>query len=158
MRTNALVAVVLAWLVIPAAAQQAVTPAALQGTWILRSLSYDGVPQTATGYMIFQGSHYSYVTNRTRSKFTPGIGAKSVEQLTEGEKRLYVEAFRNMTAAAGPFTVKGDEVVYVFEVVRTPNLVGGTEERKSWFDGGRLVQDFMGGGQRQVYVWERRSP
>ena len=51
--------IVCTWLVVSLVAQQSVTSAALQGTWALRSLSYDGVPQTATGYMIFQGSHYS---------------------------------------------------------------------------------------------------
>ena len=147
--------IVCTWLVVSLVAQQSVTSAALQGTWALRSLSYDGVPQTATGYMIFQGSHYSFLTNRTRENLTPGIGAKSLEELTEQEKQLYINAFRNMTAAAGPFTVEGDQIVYVMEVVRTPNLAGRREERKSWFENGRLVQDFMGGGRRQVYVWER---
>jgi opacity protein-like surface antigen len=139
-----------------AAAQPALTQPVLQGTWTLKSVSYDGVPQTATGYMMFSGGHYSYVTNRSRRELTPGIGGKTPDALSEEEKRLYVEAFRNMTAAAGPFRIEGDEIVYVFDVVRTPNLVGQTERRKSSFTDGRLVQDFVAGGQRQVYVWERR--
>ena len=144
------------WLGVPALALQSLTPAMLQGTWKLQSLSLDGVPQIASGYTIFQGGHFSFITNRARPKLTAGIGEKTPEQLTEQEKRLYVEVFRNMTAAAGTFTVKGDEIIYTMEVARTPNLVGQTEERKSRFEESRLVQDFIGGGRRQVYVWERQ--
>jgi hypothetical protein len=135
----------------------ALSAADLQGTWKLVSLTYDGQAQKATGYMIFQGGHYTFVTNRERPRLPAGVGDKPPAQLNAEEVHAYVEAFRNMTAAAGPFTVKGEEVVYVMEVVRTPNLAGQTEERKSWLENGRLVQDFIGGGRRQVYTWERVS-
>ncbi len=138
-----------------ALAQHSLTAADLQGAWTLVSLTYDGAPQKATGYMIFQGDHYSFVTNRERPQIPAGAGDKAAGALTAGENKAYVEAFRNMTAAAGPFSVKGEEVLYVMEVVRTPNLAGQTEERKSTLENGRLVQDFMGGGRRQVYTWER---
>ena len=141
----------------PVRAQHALSAADLQGTWKLVSLTFDGQPQKATGYMVFQGGHYSFITNRERPRLPAGVGDKPPAQLNAGEVRAYVEAFRNMTAAAGPFSVKGEEVVYVMEVVRTPNLAGQTEERKSWIENGRLVQDFIGGGRRQVYVWERVS-
>jgi hypothetical protein len=137
------------------AQQQPVTPAALEGAWKLTSLSYDGKPQPATGYIVFHGSHYSYVTNRERPKLPNGVGTKPPEQLTAEENRAYVEAFRQMTAAAGRFSIEKDEIALVMEVVRTPNLAGQTERRKSWFENGKLVQDFTGGGQRQVYIWER---
>jgi hypothetical protein len=142
---------------VPASAQHALSAADLQGAWKLVSLTYDGAPQPATGYMIFQGDHYSFVTNRERPKIPAGAGDKPPAALTAAESSAYVEAFRNMTAAAGPFSIKGDEVVYVMEVVRTPNLAGQAEERKSTIQGARLVQDFMGGGRRQVYTWERVS-
>jgi hypothetical protein len=105
--------------------------------------------------MIFQGDHYSFVTSRERPMIPAGSGDKPPAQLSPEEVRAYVEAFRNMTSAAGPYSIKGDEIVYVMEVVRTPNLTGRTEERKSSIENGRLVQDFMGGGRRQVYTWER---
>jgi len=138
-----------------ASAQHSLTAADLQGAWTLVSLTYDGAPQKATGYMIFQGDHFSFVTSRERPRIPAGAGDKPVAALTAEESTAYVEAFRNMTAAAGPFSVKGEEVLYVMEVVRTPNLTGATEERKSTLANGRLVQDFMGGGRRQVYTWER---
>jgi hypothetical protein len=140
---------------IPSLAQHSLTTADLQGTWKLVSLSFDGQPQKATGYMVFQGEHFSFITSRERPRVPAGAGEKPPAQLNAEEVRAYVEAFRNMTAAAGPFSIKGDEVLYVMEVARTPNLMGQTEERKSWLENGRLVQDFMGGGRRQVYTWER---
>lgn len=143
----------------PASAQQTPTAADLQGAWKLVSLSFDGQPQKASGYIVFQGGHYSFITNRERPAIPGGAGDKPPSQLNAAEVTAYVEAFRNMTAAAGPFSIKGDEILLVMEVVRTPNLAGQTEERKSWLDkDGRLVQDFMGGGRRQVYTWERTSP
>jgi hypothetical protein len=157
MFTLRIVPVALALSVIPSFAQKTPTAAELQGTWRLVSLSFDGQPQKATGYMIFQGENYSFITNRERPRIPAGAGEKDPGKLNAEEIRAYVEAFRNMTAASGPFSLKGDEIVYVMEVVRTPNLAGQTEERKSWFENGRLVQDFMGGGRRQVYVWERKS-
>jgi hypothetical protein len=140
---------------VPSFAQQTPTAADLQGTWTLVSLSFDGQPQKASGYIIFQGGHYSFITNRERPTIPAGAGDKAPSQLTADEVNAYVQAFRNMTAAAGPYTIKGDEILLVMEVVRTPNLAGQTEERKSWLEKGRLVQDFIGGGRRQVYVWER---
>jgi Lipocalin-like domain len=156
--TFALVAVpvVLRLSVVPSFAQQHTpTTAELQGTWKLVSLTFDGQPQKASGYMIFQGGSYSFITSRERPRIPAGAGEKPPAQLTPEEVGAYVEAFRNMTAAAGPFSIKGDEILYVMEVVRTPNLAGQTEERKSWLENGKLMQDFMGGGRRQVYVWER---
>jgi hypothetical protein len=142
---------------IPASAQHALTAADLQGAWKLVSLTFDGKPQKATGYMVFQGAHFSFITSRERPPLPAGVGEKPPAQLNPDEVRAYVEAFRNMTAAAGPFSIKGDEVVYLMEVARTPNLMGQSEERKSWLENGRLVQDFVGGGRRQVYTWERVS-
>jgi hypothetical protein len=152
-----IVSVVMTMSVAALAAQHTLAAADLQGAWKLVSLTYDGAPQPATGYMIFQGDHYSFVTSRERPKIPAGAGDKTPAALTAAENSAYVEAFRNMTAAAGPFSVTGDEVVYVMEVVRTPNLAGQTEERKSTIQGTRLVQDFIGGGRRQVYTWERVS-
>jgi hypothetical protein len=139
----------------PASAQHSLTAADLQGAWKLVSLSFDGKPQKATGYMVFQGTHFSFITSRERPQLPAGVGEKPPAQLNADEVRAYVEAFRNMTAAAGPFSIKGDEVVYLMEVARTPNLMGQSEERKSWLENGRLIQDFVGGGRRQVYTWER---
>jgi hypothetical protein len=159
MRTTSLASwtmLMVTWAV-PASAQHALTAADLQGAWKLVSLTFDGKPQKATGYMVFQGTHFSFITNRERPQLPPGVGEKPPAQLNPDEVRAYVEAFRNMTAAAGPFSIKGDEVVYLMEVARTPNLMGQSEERKSWLDNGRLVQDFVGGGRRQVYTWERVS-
>ena len=82
----------------------ALSPADLQSTWKLVSLTYDGQPQKATGYMVFQGGHYSFVTNRERPRLPAGAGDKPPAQLNPEEVRAYVEAFRNMTAAAGPFS------------------------------------------------------
>ena len=137
---------------LPSFAQQTPTAADLQGTWKLVSLSFDGQPQKATGYIVFHGGHYSFITNRVRPTIPNGAGDKPPSQLNAEEVNAYVEAFRNMTAAAGPYSTKGDEILLVMEVVRTPNLTGQTEERKSWLENGRLVQDFMGGGRRQIYV------
>ena len=137
------------------AAQHSLAAADLEGAWKLVSLTYDGQPQPATGYMIFNDGHYSFLTNRERPRIPAGAGEKAPSALAPEEVRAYVEAFRNMTGAAGSFSIKGDEVIYVMEVARTPNLMGQTEERKSWLADGRLVQDFMGGGRRQVYTWER---
>lgn len=142
----------------PALAQHPpVTAAQLQGAWKLVSLTYDGKPQKATGYIVFNGDYYTFITNRERPNLPPNVGQKPPEQLTPEENRAYVMAFRQMTAAGGPFTIKGDEVLLTMEVVRTPNLAGQTEERKSWIENGRLIQDFIGGGQRQVYTWEKVS-
>ena len=142
---------------IPSFAQQTPTAADLQGAWKLVSLTFDGQPQKASGYIVFQGGHYSFITNRERPMIPGGAGDKPPSQLNPDEVNAYVQAFRNMTAAAGPYTIKGDEILLVMEVVRTPNLAGQTEERKSWLEKGRLVQDFIGGGRRQVYTWERVS-
>ena len=151
------VPVVVVLSVIPSFAQQTPTTADLQGTWKLVSLTFDGQQQKATGYMIFQGTNFSFITSRERPRIPAGAGEKPPAQLNTEEVRAYVEAFRNMTAAAGAFSIKGDEILYVMEIARTPNLAGQTEERKSWVENGRLVQDFMGGGRRQVYVWERTT-
>jgi hypothetical protein len=149
------VPIAFAFLAAYAGAQQAVSVTELQGAWKLKSLSFDGADQAASGYLVFNGHHYSFITTRARRKFTSGMGIKPFGQLTEDEKALYVEAFRNMTCAAGTFSVEGDEVVLTMEVVRTPSLEGGNERRKSRFEGPLLVQDFMGGGRRQIYVWEK---
>ncbi len=141
----------------PSFAQQTPTAADLQGAWKLVSLTFDGQPQKASGYIVFQGGHYSFITNRERPAIPAGAGDKPPAQLNADEVNAYVQAFRNMTAAAGPYSIKGDEILLVMEVVRTPNLAGQTEERKSWLDQGRLVQDFIGGGRRQVFTWERQS-
>jgi hypothetical protein len=141
----------------PARAQTALSAQALQGAWKLVSLTYDGQPQKASGYLVFQGEYYTFVTSRERPRLPAGVGDKTPAQLEPEEVHAYVEAFRNMTAAAGPFSIRGDEILHVMEVVRTPNLAGQTEERHSRLENNRLVQDFMGGGRRQVYTWERVS-
>lgn len=137
--------------------QGSLATSALEGAWKLRSLSIDGKDTPATGYMIFHGNHYAFVTNRERPKLTAEISRKPTAQLSEAEKNIYVEAFRSMTAAAGPYAVEGDTIVYLMEVARSPHLVGATERRKSRLEGNRLIQDFEGGGRRQVMVWERAS-
>lgn len=137
--------------------KQAVTPAALEGAWRLASLSYDSVKQEAIGYMLFHGSYYSFVTTRTRPKLTAEIARKPVEALTDAEKMLYIEAYGSMTAAGGTFTIEDGAIHYLREAVRSPHLQGQKEHRKSWLEGGKLIQDFEGGGRRQVYVWERVS-
>lgn len=133
------------------------TPSSLEGTWKLRSLSLDGKDTPATGYMIFHGNHYAFITNMERPKLTAEISRKTVGRLSEAEKDLYVEAFRSLTAAAGSYTLEGDQIVYLMEVVRSPHLAGAQEKRKSWFEGTRLVQDFEGGGRPRIMIWERVS-
>jgi hypothetical protein len=140
-----------------AAAQEhtAPTPADLQGAWKLASLSYDGKPQQAIGYMLFAGDRYAFVTTRERPTLTREITAKKREELTSAEKDLYVQAYESMTAAAGTYAIEKGEIRYMREAVRSPQLAGTAEHRKSWLEKGRLVQDFQGGGRRQVYIWER---
>jgi hypothetical protein len=138
------------------AAPAALTPAALQGMWKLTSLSMDGREQPTSGYMVFMGERYLFVTTRgDRPTMGEGMSRKAPDQLTDAEKTAYVEAFRTMTASAGPFSIVGTEIHYLREVVRSPNLTGQTEKRGSRLEGNRLIQDFLGGGQRQVMVWER---
>jgi hypothetical protein len=138
------------------AAQTGLTPPALQGMWKLTSLSMGGRDQPTSGYMVFMGHRYLFVTTRgDRPTMTDGVSRKAPDQLTDAEKTAYVEAFRTMTASAGPFSIVGNEIHYLREVVRSPNLTGQTEKRGSRLEGNRLIQDFMGGGQRQVMVWER---
>jgi hypothetical protein len=140
-------------------AQHALTPEALQGTWKLMSISIGGTDQRTSGYMMFMGDRYVFVTTRgERPTMDEGMGRKEPSQLNEAEKRAYVEAFRTMTASAGPYSIVGDEIHYVREVVRSPNLTGLTEKRGSRLEGNKLIQDFIGGGQRQVMVWERVAP
>jgi hypothetical protein len=140
----------------PAAAQTPLTPAALQGMWKLTSLSMDGRSQPTSGYMVFARDRYLFVTTRgDRPTMNDGMSRKPPDQLTDAEKTAYVEAFRTMTASAGPFLIVGSEIHYVREVVRSPNLTGLTEKRGSRLEGNRLIQDFIGGGQRQVMVWDR---
>jgi hypothetical protein len=141
-----------------ASAQQpaAVTPAALQGMWKLTSFSRDGVSMPCSGYMVFTGNRYIFVTTRgVRPNLPEDSGRAPVEALSDSVKSLYVEAFRSMTAAAGTYSLVGPEIHYLREVVRSPQLTGKTEKRPSRFEGGRLIQDFIGGGERQVLVWER---
>jgi hypothetical protein len=139
-----------------APAQSALTSSALQGMWKLTSLSIGGSDQPTSGYMIFAGDRYLFVTTRgQRPTMSEGMSRKPPAELTDAEKTAYVEAFRTMTASAGPFSIVGDEIDYVREVVRSPNLTGQVEKRGSRIEGNRLIQDFMGGGQRQVMVWER---
>lgn len=154
--TGPLVAVAL-WLTAAALAQEhpAPTREQLQGSWKLVSLSYDGKPQAAAGYMLFAGDRYAFVTTRERPPLTREVNDKTVDQLTSEEKDLYVQAYRSMTAAAGPCTIEKGEILYMREVVRSPHLAGTAEHRRSWIEGTRLIQDFQGGGRRQVYVWER---
>ena len=136
---------------------QRVTPAALEGAWKLQSLSYDGEKQEAIGYMLFHGSYYSFVTTRKRPNLTSETSRKSMKEMTDAEKNLVVEAYNSMTAAAGTYAIDGDDISYLREAVRSPHLQGHNEVRKSRLEGGKLIQDFEGGGRRQVYVWERVS-
>jgi hypothetical protein len=139
-----------------AQAQRALTPDALQGIWKLTSISIGGTDQPTSGYMMFMGDRYLFVTTRgERPTMDEGMGRKAPNQLTEAEKLAYVEAFRTMTASAGPYAIVGGEIHYIREVVRSPNLTGLTEKRGSRLEGNKLIQDFIGGGQRQVMVWER---
>lgn len=139
------------------AQQTPVTPGALEGAWKLQSLSYNGEKQEALGYLVFHGTYYSWVTTRTRPKLTADISRKPVDQLTDAEKQMFIDAYNSMTAAAGPYTIEGGSIAFMREAVRSPHLQGQAEVRKSWFENGRLVQDFEGGGRRQVYVWARVS-
>jgi hypothetical protein len=137
-------------------AQGALTPGALQGMWKLTSISIAGANQPTSGYMVFMGDRYLFVTTRgERPAMDEGMGRKGTAELTDAEKRAYVEAFRTMTASAGPYSIVGGEIHYVREVVRSPNLTGLTEKRGSRLEGNKLIQDFIGGGQRQIMVWER---
>ena len=137
--------------------QQSLVPAVLEGAWKLQSLSYNGEKQEAIGYMLFHGNFYSFVTTRKRPKLTSETSRKPVKEMTDAEKNLIVEAYNSMTSAAGTYSIEGDTIAYLREAVRSPHLQGRKEMRKSWFEGGRLIQDFEGGGRRQVYVWERVS-
>ena len=138
-------------------AQTPLTPSALEGAWKLRSLSMDGKKTSATGYMLFHGNYYSFITNMERPKLTAEISRKPGRELTEAEKDMHIETFRSMTASAGSYSIEGDQIVYHQEVTRLPHLVGSREGRKSWFEGDRLLQDFVGGGRRRVMEWERVS-
>ena len=137
------------------AQQKPPTPSELQGTWKLTSLTRDGQRSDASGYLLFDGNHYAYLTTRERPDIAPEVGRKSPEQLTDVEKMQYVELFRNMTAGAGTYTIENGEIVFLFEVARLPSLVGEREKRKAWMENGKLIHDFIAGGRRQVYVWER---
>lgn len=137
------------------AQQRPPTPSELQGAWKLTSLTRDGQSRPASGYLLFDGNHYTYLTTRERPDLAEEVGRKSLEQLTDAEKVQYVELFRSMTAGAGTYTIENGEIVFVFEVARLPHLIGGREKRKAWMENGKLIQEFIAGGQRQVYVWER---
>ena len=141
----------------PAAAQEPVTPAGLEGAWKLQSLSYDGQPQEAVGYLVFHGQYYSWVTTRKRPNLTAEISRKPAQELTDADKLLIIEAYNSMTAAAGTYTIDKGAIAFMREAVRSPHLKGSAEVRASWFEKGKLIQDFEGGGRRQVYVWERVS-
>jgi hypothetical protein len=117
--------------------------------------SLDGKPVTATGYMLFSGDRYSFITNTERPKITREASGKPVGQMTEEEKSLNIEALRSMAASAGSYSIEGERIDYHPEVTRMPFLVGETEKRKSWFDGDRLMQDSTGWGARRVMEWER---
>lgn len=136
-------------------AQTPVSAAALQGAWKLKSMTMSGKSTPATGYMLFAGDHYSFITNTERPKMSRETSSKPFAQMTEQEKEMQVESMRSMTASAGSFTIVGDEIHYYQEVTRLPHLVGETEKRKSWMDSGRLIQDFAGGGGRRVMEWEK---
>jgi hypothetical protein len=139
-----------------ASAQPPVTTAALQGMWKLTSLSMDGVERPTSGYMVFSGDRYIFVTTRGERPHLPEESSRTApSQMSDADKSLYVEAFRTMTAAAGTYTLVGHEIHYLREVVRSPQLTGKVEKRPSRLEGNRLIQDFIGGGQRQVMVWER---
>src|SRR5258706_11257021 len=76
-------------------AQTGLTPAALQGMWKLTSLSMDGREQPTSGYMVFMGERYLFVTTRgDPPTMSEGISRKAPDQLTDAEKTTYVEAFR----------------------------------------------------------------
>lgn len=131
------------------------TPERLQGAWKLQSLTYDGEPQVATGYILFVGDRYSFVTTRKRPVPPGDMPDRPVSEMSDAEKTFYVEAYRSMTAAAGTFRIENGEIQLMREAVRSPQSTNTYEKRRSWFEGDRLVQDFTGGGRRQVYVWER---
>lgn len=140
----------------PVYGQEALTPTALEGAWILQSLTMDGEEVPATGYMFFSGRHYSFITNMYRPSLTRESGRRPLEELRESEKDLFVEAFRSLTAAAGLYIIEGEEIAYVMEVVRSPYLKGATSsKRKSWLQGNRLIQDFQGGEHHRVMIWQK---
>lgn len=158
MRTTITMMVALAGAAGSAAAQQAppVTAASLQGMWTLTSYSRDGVSMATSGYMVFRRDRYIFITTRGKRPDLPEDSSRApAEQLSSEVKNLYVAAFRSMTAAAGTYSLVGNEIHYLREVVRSPQLTGKTEKRASRFESGRLIQDFIGGGERQVLVWER---
>lgn len=70
-------------------AQDLLTPSSLQGTWKLVSLTIEGKDIPATGYLIFEGRHYSFITNLERPALTREIGRKPLDQLAEAEKNLF---------------------------------------------------------------------
>ncbi len=154
---TAILTVVLALASTAASAQSPLTEADLQGAWKLASLTYDGKPQTVVGYLVIAGHHYAFVTTRERPKLTREVGDKDTAQLSSEEKDLFVEAFRSMTAAAGTYRIQKGEVQFLREAVRSPHLAGTYENRPSRIEKGMLVQDFVGGGRRQVYTWQRVS-
>ena len=132
------------------------TQADLQGAWRLVSLEMGGQPRKAEGFMFFAGNHLGFITTRERPDLPPELNSKPVDQLTDAEKALFVHAYRNMTSAAGPYTIEGDEISFTVQVSRQPRLPTRPEKRKSWIEGDRLTQDFVGGsGDRIVFVWER---
>ena len=112
------------------AQERTLSHSSLEGPWMLQSLTMEGKEVPATGYMLFHGDHYTFITNMERPSLVPETGRKPLDQLSESEKDLFVEAFRSMTAAAGSYSIQGDQIAYVMEVVQVelrsanPGLTG----------------------------------
>jgi hypothetical protein len=128
----------------------------LEGAWKLESWTDDGKKVPATGYMLFHGSYYSFVTNV--SPRPDRLSRKPFPEMTEAEKEAYVTAFNTVHASAGTTSLAGDMLSYTQEVRRAPSATVSTDKRKVRLEGNRLIQDYRAGGARRIIIWERVSP
>jgi hypothetical protein len=137
-------------------AHKAPAPAELQGAWRLASREVAGVQDKAEGLMFFAGNRMGFVTSTDRPDMDPALNQKPLEQLTSDEKDLFVQAYRGLTAAAGTYEIVNGEISFTLQVSRQPRLPTKPENRRSWIEGERLVQDFVNSrGQHAIYIWER---
>jgi hypothetical protein len=128
----------------------------LQGAWRLVLREVGGKKEEAKGLMFFAGNRLGFITTGVRPDLPSELNTKPVAELTDAEKVLFVEAYRSMTSAAGTYTIENGEIRFTVEVSRQPRLPTKPEDRKSWIEGERLVQDFVNSrGVHSLYVWER---
>ncbi len=117
------------------AAQAAPAPKSLDGVWKITRVVITGagaqtIDRPQPNLLVVARGYYSMVADRNESPRSAPAKAKDRDHLTEPEKAARYDEWRQLTANAGTYEIKGDTLTMHRLTAKSVSVVGTSDSQK----------------------------